>query len=125
MNMKSKQAGLSPAGVLVFVVLIALVALVGIKLAPFYMDYSTVRTVFQDTAQSPEAQNLSLKRLQSLVSKRLLINSVRDFDIKESLYMDKSDAETVIGFEYEVREHIVANIDVILTFEFEVPVAMK
>jgi hypothetical protein len=113
-----KQKGLSPIGVLFMVCFFALTLLIALKLSTHYMDFFSIRSAFQEQATLPSAKTAGYREMMDNVDKQLRMNSVRDFDFKNA-YFSKSTGVPVIGFAYEVREHMFANIDVVLSFEFE------
>lgn len=115
----AKQKGLSPLGVLLVVCVFAFFMILILKLAPYYIDYNSIKTVFSDAARAPETKNYSNAQIQSAISKRLTINSVRDFRFQDSAYISRDEGNAVLGFEYEIREHMFANIDVVLSFSYE------
>lgn len=125
MNLKSKQKGMSPITVLVMCIALAGVILVVLKLGPHYLDYSNIRKVFNAAAEAPGAESIAFKQLYKNVNKGLLINNIRDFDFKDSAYIDKSDGTVVYGFEYEIRDNMAFNIDTVLMFSHEVEVEVK
>ena len=112
------QKGLSPIGVLAVVCLFAAVLVSTLKLLPHYLDYNTLKTVYTDISKRPEANSQSPREIYDSIQRALAINSVRDFDIRESTVINKESGRLQLGLDYEVREHLFANIDVVLTFKF-------
>lgn len=113
-----KQKGLSPIGVLFMVCFFALVLVVALKLSTHYMDFFSIRTAFEDQAAMPSAKTAGYRDMMDNLDKQLRMNSVRDFDFKNA-YLNKESGVPVLGFAYEIREHMFLNIDVVLSFEFE------
>ncbi len=50
------------------------------------------------------------------MSRTLLVNNVRDFDVAKIVLVKKS-REKTLSVDYEVRVHLFYNIDAILVFE--------
>ena len=117
---KQKQKGLSPIGVLFMVCTFAFVLLLFFKLSPFYMDYWTLRTVFSDVGAIPNVTKQPNSEITKILAKRLIINSFRDFSAQRDSYIERDGGVLTMGFEYEVREHMIGNIDVVLSFSHAV-----
>ena len=45
------------------------------------------------------------------------MNNLRDFKVVDILKIDRGRDDTVLKVNYEQREHLVSNVDVVLTFE--------
>lgn len=122
---KQKQKGISPVGVLFMMCVFGFVLLLFFKLAPHYMDYWTLRTVFTGVADIPGITKKSKPEIESVLLKRLIINSFRDFSPKRDSYVGKEDGVLTMEFDYVVKEHMIANIDVMLTFDYTVEVDIE
>ena len=112
------QQGLSPLGVLLVVLLFAFFLVSGLKLVPHYLDFSQLKTIYQNVNDQPNIDNMSPQDVQSAISKALTINSMGDFNIKDSTVISRESGHLRVGLDYEVREQLFANINVVLTFEF-------
>ena len=117
--MKSKQLGLSPIGVLAFTCLFALAVVLGLKLTTHYIDYYSIKGIFERLQDDPEIDEMDEDAIYSKLESRLYVSGIRDFDIRENSFIAIDDEdEVLLEFDYEVREHIIANIDVVLTFSY-------
>ncbi len=112
------QKGLSPAGVLIVVLLFAFFLVSGLKLTPHYIDYRTLKIVYQNVNDQPKINDMSPNEILAAISKGLSVNTVENFDIKNSTVISKETGRMQVGFDYEKREHLFGNINVVLTFEF-------
>ena len=110
-----KQRGASALGVLAGMIgLVAVITLL-LKLGPHYIDWQTMRSVFGDLPAS-KVHTMSKTEIRESLQKRFRVNSLRDFDLKEILTIERQKAGTQLLVEYERRENIVANVDAVLTF---------
>lgn len=125
MKTLKRQQGMSPVVVLLVCCIFAFSILVGVKILPVYIDYSTLRTAFSDTMRDPDIKGADYNKIRKMVGKRLLINGIRDFDFRESAFVDAQDGTTYVGFEYEKRVHLFLNIDAIMSFSYETEVKVK
>lgn len=114
-----KQKGMSPISVLFVVCAFALILMVALKLSTHYLDYNSIRKAYQAQSESPGIKDAAPQKILDDIDKQLRINSVRDFDLKGNSYFENEKGAKVLGFKYEVREHMFANVDVVLSFEYE------
>lgn len=115
----AKQKGLSPIGILFVVCTFAFFVMSGLKLAEHYIDYNTIRAVYKELAQRPDIKQMPAGSKLDEISKSLTLNNVRDWNINQNTYFNTDKGDSVLGFSYEVRVHMFANIDVVLSFDYE------
>ena len=114
MRTARKQHGASALGMLIGVsALVACVTLL-LKLGPHYIDWQTMKSVFDGLPKN--VHTMSKDDIRESLQKRFRVNSLRDFDLKEILTIDRQKTGTVLVVHYEVREPIVGNVDAVLTF---------
>ncbi len=110
-----KPRGASAIGVLIGMsVLVAVITLV-LRLGPHYLDWRTMKTVFESLPVS-EVHSMSKKDIREVLRKQFRVNSLRDFDMDRIITIERNKTETVISVAYERREPIAANVDAVLTF---------
>ena len=91
---------------------------IGLALVPHYMEYRTIQSVVDSV--SPEVwRNPSKKRMLETVDKGLKVNNVRSLKSTDVLEIERTQAVTRVKLDYEVREHIIGNIDAVLVFNKE------
>ncbi len=111
-----RQHGLSAMGMLLVIILIVSAVTLVLKLAPFYIDYYTIQSVLEDLPAN-QVRTMSRTSLDDLLKKRFSINNLRGFDIRDIIELDRSREGTALELNYEQREHLFFNIDVVLTFQ--------
>ena len=112
---RTANRGFSLIGTLIWVLLIVGAATTGLKLGPHYLQFWAVRSVMDDTARDPDATAMGRQALIQSLEKKLYINDVRSVK-NESFSFEKTDTGRLLGVQYEVREHLVANLYALLTF---------
>lgn len=117
--MKSKQLGLSPIGILAFTCLFALAVVLALKLTTHFIDYYQIKGIFERIQKDPEIEEMDEDTIYKKIQSRIYISGLRDFKMKDSTYIAIDDeGEVLLEFNYEVREHILGNLDVILSFSY-------
>jgi hypothetical protein len=122
MKARIYQQGISPVGGLFLASVAGFVLYLVLKLLPHYMDYNGIVKAHEKLAESdPEILNYSLKKLQSRVSLGLLAHQVRTYNEKNT-YLDESGDLPVLGFSYQISEHVAGNAFALLKFTHEVEI---
>lgn len=112
------QKGLSPIGVLFVICVFVLLVVSALKLVPHYMTHSTLVRIYQDVNLRLKAEDMSAQEVHSAISRAMAVNSIRDFNVAESTVISREGGRSVVGLDYEVREHLFYNIHAVLVFEY-------
>lgn len=115
-NNLSRQRGISSAGVLLIAVLLGLFFTVGLKVGPLYVDHNLITGLCQDLIDKGEANGMTVTEVRDRISSTLRINNVTDFDLN-SIRMRKENGEAIITVAYEKRVPLIANLDIVATFD--------
>lgn len=114
-----RQRGIGLFAILFFLVVGGFFVTVAVKLGPHYMEYLTVRSVMQDLTEDQTLAQAGQKAIADTIANRLYINDVRGVDAKAFKYKKTSEGFRV-NLDYQVQEHLLSNVDVVLTFTHEV-----
>ena len=110
-----KQGGATMLGMLIGIsALVAALTLV-LKLGPHYIDFQTMKSVFSALPTS-QVHTMSKGDIYEALTKRFKVNSLRDFDVRDIVSIERQKTGTVVTVAYERRENIVANVDAVLSF---------
>ena len=115
-NRLDKQRGVSMFGILVLLAMITLFFTVGLKIAPIYINHNLLTGICQDLIDNGQALNMTQSEIRSTVSNNLRINQIQGFDV-DNIRMRRENGEAIISIAYESRIELVANLDVIATFD--------
>ncbi len=113
-----KQSGLSTIGVLYVVGTLGIIGTLSIKLIPEYIEYFQLRSIFNKVSAESGLRKKDPRDIQTLLSKRIQVSSIHDFDFNQDAFVGLDDDVLVLEFKYTREAHIVANIDVRVTFEY-------
>jgi len=118
------QRGMTAIGWLLVMGLIAFFTLITLRLVPLYLEYSKVVSVLESLTNEPGVGAKTRTEIIKLVSKRFDINDVRKVSPK-LVKVSKDKGMTRISIEYERREHLMSNIDVVTSFNKQVEVPSR
>lgn len=110
-----KQAGLSMIGFLLVAALVAMAVLVGVKVAPAYIEFYSLKNILKNMVNDHELQTASVAEIKRSFDNRAVIASVstRSGD----LTISKEGGSLTIGTSYSVKVPLAGNVSACLDFE--------
>ena len=115
---KSYQ-GISLIGVLFLVFVLGFMLNVLIKIIPVYMDNYAVETALDSLKKGSNLSGLTRAEILQMLNKRLEVSQVQTIQ-DNNLQMMRGEKDIIIKLHYEVRKNVIANADVVLTFDHEI-----
>ena len=116
LNHLPRQRGISSAVILMIALLLGLFFTFGLKVGPLYVDHNLITGLCQGLIDNGEANTLTVTEVRDRISSTLRINNISDFDLN-SILMRKDNGEAIITVAYEKRVPLVANLDIVATFD--------
>jgi hypothetical protein len=116
MQTAKKQQGMTLIGWLLILMLIAVIATVGLKLIPVYLDGYKVYQTLSSIAEDSSSGSKSVKELRKMIDRRFDINMVNDAS-PQDVTISKQGGVTVIEVEYEARRQLFGNLYSVVLFE--------
>ena len=116
LNHLPRQRGIPSAVVLMIALLLGLFFTFGLKVGPLYVDHNLITGLCQGLIDNGEANTLTVTEVRDRILSTLRINNISDFDLN-SILMRKDNGEAVITVAYEKRVPLVANLDIVATFD--------
>ncbi len=119
-QLRDNQNGMSAGGWIFMVLVFGIVLSVGAKLAPLYLDNSTISGILDGLAEEQGLVNKRSRDIESMMVKRFKMNNIRDFNVKENIEIKRSKRGVDIVMQYEVRQQLLGNVDLVTSFEKQV-----
>ena len=113
-----RQTGMSSAGFILTIALGFLLLTCTLKMLPAYIQNWNVQSVL-DSVQSEHLERstpLTKAEIRSRINRRLNINQITVLTSKQIVIEKTAEAYTVLA-NYEVREQLFSNIDVVMKFD--------
>jgi hypothetical protein len=110
-----QQRGMTAIGGLVTLIVIVSAITLTLKILPHYIDFYTIQTVIEGLPRD-EVRGMTRVALNEQLDKRFQINNLRDFAIRDIITVERGRDATVLQVQYERRENLFLNIDVVITF---------
>lgn len=114
-NMK-KQRGLSMLGMLVGCVVIALVAVLGIKVFPDVQEYSAIIKNAKSVVTDPSTQGASVAEIRTKFDKRSVVDNISTIRGAD-LDISKEGNEVIISFAYVKKIPLYGPVSLTIDFE--------
>jgi uncharacterized protein DUF4845 len=110
-----KQRGVTLSGFLVWAVLAIVVALIGFKLLPPYMEFLSIQTQFKAIANDPEGRQGVRRVIEDLFQRRAAIENISAISGKD-IQITKEGDRVVLSAEYTQCIPFVFNIRACMDF---------
>lgn len=110
-----RQQGASTVGILIGVLFFASLLTLLIKLGPAYLDDYTIKGALEGLDGEDGLSQMTPSDVRRLVTKRLSVNNVDSFNAKD-INIEKDGDLVIITLDYEVRTHVVSNVDAVISF---------
>lgn len=121
MNRWHHQKGMTAIGWLLVLGLIAFFTLITLRLVPAYLEFAKVTSVLESLQNEPGITRKTRGEITQMITKRFDVNDVYQVDAKQ-VKITKEKGVLTVSINYERREHLVGNVDVVTTFDKQVEV---
>ena len=121
MNRWHHQKGMTAIGWLLVLGLIAFFTLITLRLVPAYLEFAKVTSVLESLQNEPGITRKTRGEIIQMITKRFDVNDVYQVDAKQ-VKIKKEKGVLTVSINYERREHLVGNVDVVTTFDKQVEV---
>jgi len=111
----SKQKGLSYLGWLILLSVCGFFLLLTFRLGPVYLDDRFVSETLKTLGQDPAFPGMTVGEIRSKMGKTFTINNIRGKAV-QAVKVKKTSKKTLVSIEYEERIPVLANADVVLSF---------
>tara|TARA_R110002110_G_scaffold406421_1_gene626341 strand:- start:153011 stop:153412 length:402 start_codon:yes stop_codon:yes gene_type:complete len=116
MQLRQGQKGMSIPGILVIMMMVGFFVMCGIRMAPPYFEYLSIREIISNLASEPDAESLSVSDIRRRLSDTFNTNQIIHLKPKEvEVYRKKG--QTFIDANYEVRVPVMGRIDAVMSFD--------
>jgi len=112
-----KQRGLTLTGMLIGSIILVLVAVVGMKVVPVYIDNAAIKKNLVAVASDSSLQNANAGQIRLAFTKRAQVDGIKVVSAKD-LKIVKDREKLVLSVAYTVEVPLVSNIS--LKFDFDV-----
>jgi hypothetical protein len=103
---------------LFIVIVVVAVALAAMRISPMYLDNMAVRSALKGLVSDPEIRAAAApEQIRQLLQRRLDVNSISSVSGKDIKIRRLEGGGREVRANYEVRRHLVWNLDVVGNFD--------
>jgi Tfp pilus assembly major pilin PilA len=111
----NRQRGATFLGMMFIAVLVVIVAILGLKLVPAYIEYATISNILRDVANSPEGKSGNVPAIQASFRKHAQIDAIETVK-SDDLEIDKDGDRVIIKAPYSVKVKLAGNVSALIDF---------
>ena len=111
-----QQKGFSLSGLLVISFFLIILALLGMKLVPVYLEYSSIQKNLAATAKEAGTQDSDFNQIRLAFAKRAQIDNIKSITVQD-IKISKVNGRTVLSTQYSKQIPLVSNISLNIDFE--------
>lgn len=116
-----KQSGATLIGILFWGGILAFMVFCLVKVVPVYFEHQEVKHALINLKEVPELKSMSKPRIQDRLLRTFQINSISNVS-HEALEVEKEHGKVKLKLNYEVKVHLLSNVNALLEFHEEVVV---
>lgn len=110
-----EQKGVSLSGLLMWSVVLVMVAILGMKLTPAYIEYFSIQKALVGISSDPNFDKTSPKQIIESFNKRAQIDNIRAVSGRD-IEIKKENKQQTLEINYSVTIPLVANISLFIEF---------
>ncbi len=122
MTFPASQKGMSWVGWLLTLALVAFAVSTAMKIVPHYLDYMSMTKIIEAVETNKGLDITTVSEFYSYVEKSMQLNSIRDIDLNKALKVTVENNAFNAHLNYEQREPLIKNIDVVIKFDKQLSV---
>ncbi|MBL8499254.1 MAG: DUF4845 domain-containing protein [Nitrosomonas sp.] len=115
-TLRQKQRGISLSGLLVWAVILILVSISGLKVAPAYIEFSSIKRNLAAIVKDIDTQTTSPSQIKILFDKRAQIDNIKSIN-GQDIKINKENGRIVLSANYVVQIPLVSNISLQIDFQ--------
>lgn len=115
-TMPSRMRGLSMISWMLVLVITVVLGTAAIRIIPAYMEYGTINTAINNTLQDNRIGMQSDQEVRQALGRRFDINNVNSISPND-VAISKQGGMLYLSIDYEVRESLFGNVDLVISFQ--------
>jgi len=119
MSFARSQKGLSMLSWVMVLALVAFFASTAFKMLPHYFDYMSMDKIISAVESDQATEVRTVRDFYSHVRKGMDVNGIRDLNLEEAMKVVIENNEFKVNLNYEKREPLIRNLDLVANFDKE------
>ena len=119
-----KQRGMTVIGMLLLIIVLAFVALIGMKVVPMYIQMFTVKSTIDSIRKEPQLAQMGATEIQNAIQKRFDIGYVNNITARD-LKIRNDRSGRVLDLVYQDERDLFYGLSVVLKVNEVIPLTPK
>ncbi len=116
-NKNRFQRGMTTIQIMLVVGVIAIFAMVGMKLVPIYLDYKVISEISDEVHANTSLMQRPRSKVLEQLNTSFRMNNLWDYTAEDTIRLEKDAAKGYkLTVDYEKRTNLIANIDLVTVF---------
>lgn len=117
--MNRKHSGMTMIGFLITLAVIILFLYCGMKIVPMYTEFYSVKQALAGMGSDPELGTATKDKIRMLFNRRMDMSYANTVLKMDPLKIETTDTGFMLTVDYERRESLIANLDIVGKFHAE------
>ncbi len=110
---RTKQRGISLSGLLMWSVVLVMLAVLGMKLAPAYIEYASIKKALVGIASDPNFKETTSRQIRASFQKRSQVDDINSVT-GEDIEIKKENKQRILEINYSVTVPVIANVSLLI-----------
>lgn len=106
---RNQQRGVSLLWVISGLAVGVFLATFAVKVVPHYVDFLTISSALSSVLEESDAGDRDTSQIVNKLDKQLLVNNLRDFNVRDAVKVNQEKGMTVVRLDYNVTENFFDN----------------
>jgi len=117
-----RQAGISATGFIIILLIIGFFTMIALKLLPVYFENFKIKSVLESLKDESGISEKTNIQIGNIIAHRFIIENI-DRVKSDQVKIRHDRTKVLIDLDYEVRNHLIGNVDLVASFEDRVEIA--
>lgn len=111
----NKQRGITFVGMVLLAIVVVIVAVIGLKIVPAYIDYFTIKKELSEMVHDPDLRNASVAEIRSSFDRRASIDSITEV-AGSDIDVSREGGGLTLTTSYSQKIHLFGNVSLYIDF---------
>lgn len=113
------QKGMSLPSVVLMLAVVVFIASAAFKMVPHYIDYMSLDKIITSVEAERSAQMSTVRDFYDYVGKGQAVNRIDEVDLEKAIAVRIEGEHFLVRLNYEKREPLIGNLDLVANFDKE------
>ena len=116
-----RQGGISTTGFVIILLIIGFFTMIALKLIPVYFEHFKIKSSLESLKDESGISEKTNVEIGNIIAHRFIIENI-DRVKSDQIKIKRDRTNILIDLDYEVRDNLVANVDLVVSFKDRVEI---